>query len=76
MKVERLFYLCCQEQSLVVKNKDKSTTMKAKQKRNWDESVDICNSKKKFAMAKRRRHVHNQKNHHYGLNDEYVLLGY
>jgi hypothetical protein len=24
-------------------------------------SVDICNSKKKFAMAKRRRQVHNDK---------------
>jgi hypothetical protein len=32
LEVEGLLYLCCQQQSLVMKNKDKSATMKAKAK--------------------------------------------
>jgi hypothetical protein len=62
MKVERFLYLCCQQQSLVMKKQGQSCHYEGKSKREIEmKSVDMCNSKKKFAMEKRRRHVNNHK---------------
>jgi hypothetical protein len=59
LEVERLLYLS-PTTKLGDEKQRQSCHHEGKNKREIEmKSIDICNNKKKFTMAKRRRHVHN-----------------